>query len=400
MATISDQLAADIHNAFSRYYTDLANQDQIFFGAGNVTITKQDGTTATVASWAKVQADNAAAVAAVAGRVTPLETNAARKDTANTFAQTQTFTKIATFNAGITAVGEPIAVTKSPGSTNWSRLEFGSLELSHATPFIDFHYGGSTGDFTHRIIASGAETLECSSHFKIDRNLVVNGTAQLDGAVNSFSTFTTRHLDGFIGEPYTDPGGNTGDIVIAPMWQSRFPARGADANGRAMCSLWFEEHVGNNHRAVVRVKGFGAAIQYWHMRNDGQIWNSTRGDVAWSGASDLKLKTAIEHTDGAESLANINALELVKFVYKDDEQARPRRGVIAQQAQLVDPCYVKVSHGSYVVPAANEEPERVETVEKLVLDTNPLLMDTLSAVKYLAGKVEQLEAELAALKAA
>lgn len=48
MANISDQLAADIHNAFSKYYTDLANQDQIFFGVGDVQITKQDGTTATV----------------------------------------------------------------------------------------------------------------------------------------------------------------------------------------------------------------------------------------------------------------------------------------------------------------------------------------------------------------
>ncbi|HHL0911140.1 TPA: hypothetical protein ACQZKF_001865 [Klebsiella pneumoniae] len=54
MANISDQLAADIHNAFNKYYTDLANQDQFFFGVGDVTITKQDGTTATVRSWNKV----------------------------------------------------------------------------------------------------------------------------------------------------------------------------------------------------------------------------------------------------------------------------------------------------------------------------------------------------------
>ncbi|MCF6689540.1 hypothetical protein [Raoultella terrigena] len=40
------------------------------------------------------------------------------------------------------------------------------------------------------------------------------------------------------------------------------------------------------------------------------------------------------------------------------------------------------------------EPERLEKTEKLVLNTNPLLMDAISAVKYLAGKVEQLELKL------
>ena len=76
MATISDQLAADIHNAFSKYYTDLANQDQIFFGVGDVQITKQDGTTATVRSWNKV--------------IGSVDT-AAQRGTVNTFTALQTF---------------------------------------------------------------------------------------------------------------------------------------------------------------------------------------------------------------------------------------------------------------------------------------------------------------------
>ena len=70
MANISDQLAADIHNAFNKYYTDLANQDQIFFGVGDVIITKQDGTTATVRSWNKVI--GSVDTAAQRGRRTPL----------------------------------------------------------------------------------------------------------------------------------------------------------------------------------------------------------------------------------------------------------------------------------------------------------------------------------------
>nr|UGK55399.1 Hypothetical protein [Raoultella ornithinolytica]UGK55419.1 Hypothetical protein [Raoultella ornithinolytica]UGK55459.1 Hypothetical protein [Raoultella ornithinolytica] len=37
--------------------------------------------------------------------------------------------------------------------------------------------------------------------------------------------------------------------------------------------------------------------------------------------------------------------------------------------------------------------------DRLQLDTNPLLMDAISAVKYLAGKMEQLQNIIAELKA-
>lgn len=53
LTTISNELAASIQQAFSQYYTDLSNQDQIFFWVGEVTITKQDGTTVVVPSWSK-----------------------------------------------------------------------------------------------------------------------------------------------------------------------------------------------------------------------------------------------------------------------------------------------------------------------------------------------------------
>jgi hypothetical protein len=53
MATIRDELAASIQKCFDRTYVDLANQQQFLFGAGNVTITKPDGTKAMVKSWAQ-----------------------------------------------------------------------------------------------------------------------------------------------------------------------------------------------------------------------------------------------------------------------------------------------------------------------------------------------------------
>ncbi|HIF6265185.1 TPA: tail fiber domain-containing protein [Raoultella ornithinolytica] len=120
--------------------------------------------------------------------------------------------------------------------------------------------------------------------------------------------------------------------------------------------------------------------------------------MQWAAASDKNLKHAITPTDGEKSLANIKKMELVTFVYNDDDQERVRRGVIAQQIQQIDPNYVKTSSGCWQVPARyNEagellEPEHTVTREFMVLDTNPLLMDALAAIKVLSKRVEELEA--------
>ncbi|AGE94795.1 hypothetical protein PU088_002252 [Citrobacter farmeri] len=58
--------------------------------------------------------------------------------------------------------------------------------------------------------------------------------------------------------------------------------------------------------------------------------------------------------------------------------------MIAQQIRNIDPCYVKEVHNGDEV--------------NLVLDSNPLLLDAISAVKVLARQVEELQAELKTLK--
>ncbi|EMN3920416.1 hypothetical protein REJ49_003217 [Citrobacter farmeri] len=58
--------------------------------------------------------------------------------------------------------------------------------------------------------------------------------------------------------------------------------------------------------------------------------------------------------------------------------------MIAQQIRNIDPCYVKEVHNGDKV--------------NLVLDSNPLLLDVISAAKVLARQVEELQAELKTLK--
>ncbi|WP_264757314.1 tail fiber domain-containing protein [Klebsiella pneumoniae] len=68
-----------------------------------------------------------------------------------------------------------------------------------------------------------------------------------------------------------------------------------------------------------------ATIQYWQFDRQQQS-GSQRGSVQFLGTSDARLKHDITPTDGQQSVDRIKALELVTFVYNDDEQNRVRRG--------------------------------------------------------------------------
>lgn len=59
----------------------------------------------------------------------------------------------------------------------------------------------------------------------------------------------------------------------------------------------------------------------------------------------------------------------------------------------IDPCYVKESDVSYQDADGN-----VVENKRLVLDTNPLLMDALCAIKALSAQVDELKEEIRKLK--
>lgn len=254
----------------------------------------------------------------------------------------------------------------------------GGIELYHASPFIDFHFNKSTSDYTARIINDAADqlTFDCRS-------------------VRTLNDFTARgliracHNDAFVAWPIEDPTGGNGAILKAPSLISRFNTKG----GGARCALWMEEHVGHEHRAVIEVSGFGGTTQYWQFKANGKISSTSHGDVVFAGLSDINYKDNVVAYDGLQSLKNIKSMNLVKFTYKDDDQKRERRGVIAQQVREIDPCYVKESEASY-----QDENGNVVENKRLVLDTNPLLMDALCAIKALSAQVDELKEEIRKLK--
>ena len=65
----------------------------------------------------------------------------------------------------------------------------GGLELNHATPFIDFHFGKSTADYTSKIIE------EASGTITIKPNLKVGTLATIPTATITTANITTGNLD-------------------------------------------------------------------------------------------------------------------------------------------------------------------------------------------------------------
>ncbi|WP_177337724.1 tail fiber domain-containing protein [Klebsiella quasipneumoniae] len=364
MAIISDQLAADIHNAFSKYYTDLANQDQIFFGVGDVTITKQDGTTATVRSWNKV-------IGAV--------DTAAQRGTVNTFTALQTFSAGINVSAGNINVmndnsmiilgknsdlallkksgqggtiavgsGTPFKVqrastaTVAPGSTYEDIFVIGvdkqttlpgplsaggninntskgkvltqAIELSMSTPYIDFHFNGSAADYTTRLIEATSGELTLEGAFMCKKHLYTWGEVMARNIAPSSPA--------------------NGTLVTAAPLKSMLQGRGGNGDSRgAYAGFYLEELVGSEHRAVIYLDGY-SRTDAWIFRAGGTI-STGKGDVMTTG-SDMRLKEGFTEAP-QNALQRVERLGVCEYQMKGEN--RRRRGFIAQQADTVDTTY-------------------------------------------------------------
>ena len=98
-------------------------------------------------------------------------------------------------------------------------------------------------------------------------------------------------------------------------------------------------------------------------------------EIMTSAVSDKTMKNIGDDLDPEEALMNICRMEFKHFTFKDDETQTPRRGVISQHIETIDPEYVKEIGGL------------------LHLDQTPMLLDALAAIKALAIRVSALEVD-------
>lgn len=124
------------------------------------------------------------------------------------------------------------------------------------------------------------------------------------------------------------------------------------------------------------------------------------GTLALQGTSGLEYKRDIKEADLSEAVNRIDALRMVNFVYKDDEKNRERFGIIAEEAELVAPQYIKHNRET-VADIMDEYGNKIgeETRDRPSIDNNPIVMDLLGYVKDLKLQVYELKKEIAELKA-
>ena len=128
------------------------------------------------------------------------------------------------------------------------------------------------------------------------------------------------------------------------------------------------------------------------------------GTLAVQGTSGRDYKTDITPADNKEALSRVMSLEMVNFVYKDDEQQRLRFGIIAEDAERVAPQYIKHNRvpieGTEVFDSeGNKTGEKYQ--DRPSIDNNPIIMDLLGVAQYqqkmindMAESIKTLESRL------
>ncbi|HBR7470423.1 TPA: tail fiber domain-containing protein [Klebsiella pneumoniae] len=239
-----------------------------------------------------------------------------------------------------------------------------AIELSMSTPYIDFHFNGSTADYTTRLIESVAGELTLEGAFMCKKHLYAWGAIMARNIAPSAPS--------------------NGQLVTGAPFQSMIQGRGGygDARG-AVANYYIEERVGEEHRAVVYLDGYGRT-DAWLFRPGGTI-TTGKGDVMTTG-SDVRLKDGFtEPQEGASR--RINALGVCEFNMKGE--TRRRRGFIAQQAEKADDLYTFLGI---------EQEIDGEKFKVMNVDYTAIIADLVTVAQGLLVKNQELERRISVLE--
>ncbi|VCW49761.1 hypothetical protein BANRA_05497 [Escherichia coli] len=107
------------------------------------------------------------------------------------------------------------------------------------------------------------------------------------------------------------------------------------------------------------------------------------GTIALQGTSGRDYKKNIALADAATALNRVLSLELVNFIYRDDEQERVRFGVIAEDAEIIARSIsniIRAIPGTEVYDEARNKISE-EYRDRPSVDNNPIVMDLLGCVQ-------------------
>lgn len=243
------------------------------------------------------------------------------------------------------------ANTNNHSSSDNTLVSRGYIELNHTSPYIDFHHGNSTADYTSRLITTSSDTLNCTSNFTSSKNIRATGDVvaystgnapapfkywypSVDTSGNlswtnstSTTTPTTRNIRG--------PKGDTGPA--GPSWNGGTITSSGTISLSSGYASWGMITKGKSVYVQARTDGnlyfcFGSV-----NTNKGSL--SPTGDMYvagnYSNGSDMRLKErGMNVTDVLGKIRNLYA-----FYHKriDIGDRKTRIGVSAQEVRNVFP---------------------------------------------------------------
>ncbi|MGR8799486.1 tail fiber domain-containing protein [Klebsiella variicola] len=239
-----------------------------------------------------------------------------------------------------------------------------AIELSMSTPYIDFHFNGSTADYTTRLIESVAGELTLEGAFMCKKHLYAWGAMMARSVA-----------------PDNVP---VGQLLTGAPFQSMIQGRGANGDARgAVANYYIEELVGTEHRIVAYLDGYGRT-DAWIFRAGGTL-TTPKGDVLTTG-SDVRLKT--DFTQASENASErIERLGVCEYRMKGE--TRRRRGFIAQQAEKADDLYTFLGI---------EQEIDGEKFKVMNVDYTAIIADLVTVAQGLLVKNQELERRISVLE--
>lgn len=416
-----------------------------FDGTANIT-TANWGTTRTIYI-ASSNGSNAGAGVSVngSGNVTlklPSTITASLSGNATTATTLQTSRSIwgHSFNGSSNITGT-LYIDGSSGQSTNTHLGAGYLELYYSTPYIDFHHGNSTSDYTSRLITTSNDTLNCTSNFTSSKNIRATGDVvaystenapapfkywypSVDTSGNlswtnstSTTTPTTRNIRGPQGA--TGPKGATG--ATGP--QGPKGATGATGpQGPAGPSF-----NGGNITNILSIRNSGyptlelyqSTSVYWRIcvntsnntfcfKKWDTIVSYINGTGDYVKNSDMRLKNRISTV--RDVLDRIMRLDVFRYTLKYDPDKTVSIGLSAQQVsnefpEIVsnDGDYLGIYYGQIgpiAIQGIKELYRNMIDVDRFVRSTKSWMTDKDKRIADLEEEVKELREELNNLKAA
>nr|DAL30056.1 MAG TPA_asm: tail protein [Caudoviricetes sp.] len=389
---VTAALVAQSAEALRGLNYDKQNWQQVFSGAGTITVRLPDGSTYSGPSWVKVTNEVTDKLSKSQNLSDLADSSAGRENLQLGAGDSPTFSNVVLSTKYDAAAAAGGITNSSLYAANGTTLRARSRSYAEVR---------SDGKPYHTIAVSNGAGGEAYFSLRGDNGgLFVPGRISgLGGVPNGWLASQTEYSSGIYQSLSTDPAGVSAVIALSYAYQHSGGYRlrtslGNIGNGTAQwpntCLVQFGDD-GNS------------GVRYWYFNPLTGDLNNT-GGLNFPGSyifqkaatSDATLKHDIQYNDGVESYENVKKIRPCTFIYNADKKNCVRRGIIAQDVlREVDPEYVKL------VPAApkfDAHGERVDDDDTLALDNNVIMMDTLLALKYVIGQLEETKKELAELK--